>query len=310
MRSAFLDYFKTISVDSFPERDVIVVSSHETPIHGFEKLLKNNILSAPVFDESTKQYIGFLDVRDLVSYAVFAFNNHNTIAYKGLSQGPIFHTLVDDVTVTYLARRNPFKSVPIGSSLYEVAKMLKDGIHRVPVVDPATGAVVKIISQSSVIQVLQQQLNGILKDVVLKTVEELDLGTSPVVCVQKDTLAIDTFKLMDDTKKTAVALVDEHGKLVGNTSAKDLKLFIGSSCSYDILKKTIMSFLNQIRDENIDIPIPTITCNMKSPLALVIGKLAATRVHRLYVVANDHDYTPQRVVSLTDILKFIFKGVS
>jgi len=305
MRTAVLEYFQSVKVDSFPERDVIVVSSNETPIQGFEKLLKNNILSAPVFDVTTQQYIGFLDVRDLVSYAVFAYHNHNTIAYQGLSQGPIFHTLVDDVTVTYLARRNPFRSVPIGSSLFEVAKMLKDGVHRVPVVD-STGAVVKIISQSSVIQALQH-MSGLLKEEVSKTVEELGLGTSPVVCVSKDMLAIDTFKLMDNTKKTAVALVDEQGKLVGNTSAKDLKLFIGSSCSYDILKKNIMSFLNQIRDENIDIPIPAISCTFKCPISLVIAKLAATKVHRLYVVPNEHDSTPVRVVSLTDILRYLFK---
>lgn len=36
-----------------------------------QKLVDNYVLSAPVFDVATQQYVGFLDMKDLVSVVVF-----------------------------------------------------------------------------------------------------------------------------------------------------------------------------------------------------------------------------------------------
>ena len=40
----------------------------------FECLLDNCVLSAPVWDEVTSEYCGFLDLRDLVSYIVYEWD--------------------------------------------------------------------------------------------------------------------------------------------------------------------------------------------------------------------------------------------
>jgi len=286
-------------------KNVIVVSSNETPVQGFEKLLKNNILSAPVFDEATQKYVGFLDIRDLVSYTVFAFNNRNTVAYQ--APGPIYHTLIDNVTVTYLARRNPFLPVHPDQTLLEVAEILANGVHRVPVVDES-GKLISIISQSNLIAYLNLHLDGDLREEVQVKIKDAQLGTSPVISVSKNVSTIDTFQLMDNTKKNAVAIVSTTGTLMGNISGRDLKLFIESSCSYDILSLSIFEFLTKIRNESeIDIRTPSISCNLNETLYTVVKKLAATGVHRLYIVNSSEDYTPVRVISLTDILKYLLK---
>jgi len=189
--------------------------------------------------------------------------------------------------------------------LYDVAELLATSVHRVPIVD-AHGNIVSIISQSILIQLFNKHLQEVLKGETNVHLKELSIGTSPVISVTKDTSTIDTFKKMDYCKVTALAVVDEEGKLIGSISAKDLKLFIESSCSYDILKLPIMTFLNEIRSRQIDIRSPTVSCNLEETLALVIGKLAATGVHRLYIVNSSQDYTPVRVISLMDVLKYIF----
>jgi CBS domain-containing protein len=302
---SFLELLKTQRVSAVAKKNVIVVKSTETPAQGFEKLHKHNILSAPVFDEAEKKYIGFLDIRDLVSYTVYTYQNRNTIAYA--TPGPIYHTLVESVTVTYLARRNPFHPVGLDASLYDVAKSLANGAHRVPVVD-AEGNLHSIISQSNLIHLFNHHLDALNKEASLM-LKDISLGTSPVVSVSRDTSTIETFKLMDNTRKYGVAIVDTDGKLMGNISGKDLKLFIESSSSYDVLNLPIMQFLSLIRSDAIDIRAPTISVNLHETLSIVIKKLAATGVHRLYVVNSSEDYSPVRVVSLTDTLKFVLQNI-
>lgn len=50
------------------------------------------------------------------------------------------------------------------------------------------------------------------------------MGTHPVLAVRKDVKAIDVFRLMDQNQRSGVAVVDESGVLVGNTSGNDLKV--------------------------------------------------------------------------------------
>lgn len=59
---------------------------------------------------------------------------------------------VDTVSVSSLARRRNFHCVPETATLDDVAKLLvHKGCHRVPVMD-ATGEIVNIISQSTIIK--------------------------------------------------------------------------------------------------------------------------------------------------------------
>jgi 5'-AMP-activated protein kinase regulatory gamma subunit len=133
-------------------------------------------------------------------------------------------------------------------------------------------------------------------------VGELHLGSSPVLSVKKSTIAIDVFRMMDQNKRSGVAVVDEAGMLVGNTSGADLKLFINTP-SMSVLQIPIVQFLNQIRNQNIDITVPVITVIPEDTFAHVIGKLAATRVHRVFVV--DPKFHPTKVISITDVLRFV-----
>lgn len=66
------------SVDTItaPKNGVIELEATDQVVQGFQKLLSNNILSAPVWDNKEGKYIGFLDIRDLVSFCVFIHDNN------------------------------------------------------------------------------------------------------------------------------------------------------------------------------------------------------------------------------------------
>jgi CBS domain-containing protein len=77
--------------------------------------------------------------------------------------------------------------------------------------------------------------------------------------------------------------------------------------SLDILNRPIVEVLKIIRQESIEIKSPTISVSYKDSLETAIGKLASTKIHKLFV-ADDHDgYKPEAVVSITDILRYLLK---
>jgi len=291
-----------VSVIPVARGKVIVVNSDENVVHGFEKLLDNQILSAPVFDGNTGKYTGFLDIRDLISFCVFIYesnaqaDNLIDIVHFGVK---MFKHSIDGVTLTYLSRRNPFHAVKEDAPLQEVVDMLARGLRRVPVLNEKD-EIVNIVSQSSIIQYLQAHENEISGLDV--TIKDINLGTSPVLSVNRNTKAIDVFRVMDHSQRSGVAVVDDSGMLVGNTSGRDLKLFIQTP-SISVLDMPIMQFLNQIRNLNIDIMVPVVSLSPEDTLRLAIGKLAATRVHRTFAV--DKQYHPTSVISITDVLRYI-----
>jgi len=285
---------------------VIVIKSTSSPYEGFKTLVDTNVLSAPVYDEKTQKYTGFLDIRDLVSFVVFVDDDQKSDVPQNLHElimhgCKLFKMELEGVTVTYLSRRNSFHPVSTKGSLLEVCEELSKGLHRVPVVDEH-GNVVNIISQSSIISFLNHhhEVLGIAKH----SIAELNLGTRPVVSVKQDTPALETFRLMDKKKISGVAVVDHAGKFVGNTSASDLKLFM-KTLSLEILNKPIMEVLKTIRQESIEIKSPTISVSSKDTVDVVIGKLASTKIHKLFVADDVDGYRPIAVVSITDVLRYL-----
>jgi len=305
MTSAFHQKLQNTLVDSLPtpRGHVIVVNSDEQPLQGFQKLLDNHILSAPVYDEAAGKYIGFLDIRDLVSFCVFINDNNNETSNLTdlVNYGvKMFKHAVDGVTVTYLSKRNPFHSVKKGSSLKEAVDMLARGLRRVPVVDE-NGKVINIISQSTLVQFMNHHVED-LKDIANKRVSELGVGSPNVLSVKKDDSAINVFRILETHGRSGVAVVDASGVLVANTSGQDLKLFVKTP-SLSLLQIPIIDFLKQIRSLSVDIMAPVITCKPTDSFAMVIAKLAATKVHRLFV--TDDDFKPIKVISITDVLKAV-----
>jgi len=262
-----------------------------------------------VWNEETKKYTGFLDMRDLVSSVVFIAEHASNTQTKTLADLFVNAKWVGGAfTVTYLSRRNPFRSVHLSDSLATVLELLaKKGpgrMKRVAVVDEA-GKVVNIVSQTTLVAFLSKQIAE-HHLFVGKTVDELQLGTAPAITIQEGAPAIEAFKLMDSRQITGLAIVDAHGKLVGNISARDLKIFI-KHIDFDRLVQPVGEFVKYLRQFAVDIKSPTITVFGSAQFELVIGKLAATKVHRLFVVDDETHFRPMRVISLADVLHAVLE---
>jgi CBS domain-containing protein len=132
-------------------------------------------------DVTSNKYTGFLDVRDLVSFSVFVYedqtsdiaNNLEDILIRGARQ---YKIPTEGVTVTCnsrsstisnfpdLSRRNAFHAVKSTDTLLSVCEILsKGGVHRVPVVNDK-GEVTSILSQSSLIAFLYKNCSHFTDD--------------------------------------------------------------------------------------------------------------------------------------------------
>jgi CBS domain-containing protein len=278
-------------------------------------LLQNNILSAPVWDLVTEKYIGFLDIRDLVSFVVFVYDNQK-VANDSRLEDLILHGVgqfntptTDGVTISYLARRHKFVTVKETDTVEQASRLLADqSIHRIPVVDESN-QVVNIISQSSFIHIINKHFISPVGGEDHTTIEKLSqVGSTPVLSVSKTESVINTFRILDLKNKSGIALIDNDGRLVGTTTGKDLGLFLKAP-TLATLNQSIFEHLQHIRSsEAIDIKTPCIAVFPKDTLSRAIALIAATRVHRVFVVDDEQHYRPIRVISVTDILNFLLSS--
>jgi hypothetical protein len=71
---------------------------------------------------------------------------------------------------------------------------------------------------------------------------------------------------------------------------------------FDKLLQPVGDFIKELRQSAVDISAPTISVFPDATFELVVGKLAATKVHRLFVVSDEARFQPLRVISLVDVL--------
>ncbi|KAK3268222.1 hypothetical protein CYMTET_23271 [Cymbomonas tetramitiformis] len=189
------------SVGELPKRKekVICIEASTPVLEAFQEIMDNFILSAPVRDEKSGEWVGFLDLRDLVSYAICDYDDKH--AKKPARTMPNLKVCLQNVetsmyalnaaagkavsaaysNITYLARRHKFCPVTEEKSLVDVVNLLGAGIQRVPVVNE-DGEIVNIVSQSSIITFLNKHLDT-LGDVVDRSVADLGIGSRPCKAV-------------------------------------------------------------------------------------------------------------------------------
>jgi len=288
----------------------------------FTTLVNNHILSAPVAEGG--HFIGFLDIRDLVSFVLFASKEHARHAEElslaqMMAKEDFFrpHTVTNVVeqtkmhdnplqaiTVAYLCRRNKFAAVSTRDKLLKVLQLLSTKeLHRVPIQDE-NGKLIAVISQSNIIEFLADIIDRD-PQVMQMSIMELNLGHSPVFSALATAPASVAFELMDKKQVFGLAVVDDKGVLVANISASDIKLFLRSP-SFEILSHPLIEFLAAIRRKELRTRVPAAMVAADATLSSVVGKLAATKMHRLFVC--DSEKHPTLVITLTDVLAVLLSS--
>mmetsp|Transcript_30582 Transcript_30582/g.56524 ORF Transcript_30582/g.56524 Transcript_30582/m.56524 type:complete len:378 (-) Transcript_30582:221-1354(-) len=319
-----------------PPSSVIVVDSKMTPLEAATLLWENNVMGAPVYDAKAKTYVGMFDARDILSCVTAA---HREFLLMGGHHNPgedtsrpldvelhhktqielmakaLQHIKIDTkppapgaVTVPYLAARNPMVTFfTKHGSLLEICQVLTDRHkHRVPITDSSSGTPVctGMISQSGLVAFIASKCPPGSMDEKMT-----DAGLpfrKDVVKVADDESAATAFELLDSTRLSGIAVVDEDGKLIGNTSARDIKNAV-MDAGRTGMDMNILSYLAKVRQSQVvkNDKYPSCHVHDDATVGHVVNLLAKTGFHRVFVV--DDDMKPVGVVSVADIIKFFTK---
>mmetsp|Transcript_10040 Transcript_10040/g.16434 ORF Transcript_10040/g.16434 Transcript_10040/m.16434 type:complete len:362 (-) Transcript_10040:926-2011(-) len=336
----------------FPAMKVIEVKDTDTVDAAFRTLVENKILSAPVWDEKNNKYLGFFDITDalaliysvdlLISAIPDSMLKTQTalrLASSGSACGDTSDLLVGGIfeDAQHGSERDAaWCPVNEDTPMSQVIFYLATKTRRVPVIDKATGKVIKIISQSLVALVLDEALNELEKngkpipDMFNLTPETTGgFGLREVACVNSETqTAREAFRAIIEKGVSAVGVVDEEGKLFASISTKGVKLFKsmeeaalqrlqaevsmrGDQPPQKSKKLTLMDmncgdFVSQVEltasNKGMTM-VPAVLVHENTPIRKMISRLAKTRKHRCFVVNENR--IPIGVISVSDIAKLL-----
>jgi len=283
-------------------KGVVYVNDSDTVQEAFKKVVENDILSVLILDHVTNNWIGFLDIKDIASFAIDVFGpahdaNEDTVAKiedQQLFKNSNVHSLED------LWKKNPFVSVKHSSSLYDLMREFSDKqVHRVGVLNNE-GVLLGIISQWKFIEFIHKNIHYFGK-LAQKTVGELKLGYKHVLTVTSNQLAIDAFRLMTRHNVLGVAVVDQQGFPVGNISARDLKGISRTADFWPALYMSVEKFLEFVSQKSMRPENNLITCSPYDTLDKVLMLLVTNHIHRLFILDEQGNLTG--VIALYDIIQ-------
>jgi len=111
---------------------------------------------------------------------------------------------------------------------------------------------------------------------------------------------------LEQNKISGVAIVTELGRMIGVTTSKDLKMFVKQP-SLNLLRGPIFQNLKLIRLDDLDERSLSVSVFEKDTFKRTIEIMSATKVHRIFVMDNEKDFKPIRVISIFDILNYIIQ---
>uniref|UniRef100_A0A8C6NS09 5'-AMP-activated protein kinase subunit gamma-1 n=1 Tax=Nothobranchius furzeri TaxID=105023 RepID=A0A8C6NS09_NOTFU len=259
----------------------------------FFALVSNGVRAAPLWDSNKQCFVGMLTITDFINILhryyksplvqIYELEEHKIETWRELYLQDSFKPLV---------------SISPNASLYDaVSSLLKNKIHRLPVVDPLTGNTLYILTHKRILKFLKLFVEMPKPSFLSQTLEELNIGTfRSIAVVHADTPLYTALGIFVEQRVSALPVVDDKGRVVDIYSKFDV-INLAAEKTYNNLDVTVTKAL-QHRSQYFE---GVLTCNRHETLEAIINRLVEAEVHRL-VVVDEHDVV-KGIVSLSDILQ-------
>lgn len=301
-RNAIYEALHSVKLADFVNRaeHVQVLDTNSTVEAAVKFLSEKNILSAPVVDAKTKDCVGIIDMLDIVHYIVRAAPEPSQLHENYFKSLEMFGRVIALETVNYVLNasgRDPYVPIYHENPVTLLVSLFAKGIHRAPVLD-ANNKVINTTSQSDIVRYLAEHLHmGKAKAMGETPVSKLGLGANTPVVVFHDDSVLKALQTIKEKGVSAVGVVDEQGKLVGNFSASDLKGLYREQLPS--LTLSVREYLKKHSPKSLS-PIST---PKDATLMEVAKMLKENKLHRLWVL--DENRKPAGVITLTDLMGLV-----
>jgi len=294
-----------------PTSSKIVIFDTRLPVKkAFFALVANGLRAAPLWDSDQGQFVGMLTISDFISILQTYYR----------SPMRRMHELEDHLIETWrkllLERKlakpdeRPTLSKNIGmvqigpdASLFEGLEMLvKNKIHRLPIIDPKSGNALYILTHKRILRFLSfcfESPDVKMPSFMKKTLEETRIGTfGKIHTIQPSTPVIAALCLFVENRVSALPIVNENGEVI-DIYAKFDAINLAATRSYHNLDVTVQDALSHREGR----PEGVTTCFLSNTVEEITKKLVKAEVHRLVVINADKQ--PIGILSLSDLLSKI-----
>uniref|UniRef100_A0A8C2SQ10 5'-AMP-activated protein kinase subunit gamma-1 n=1 Tax=Coturnix japonica TaxID=93934 RepID=A0A8C2SQ10_COTJA len=193
----------------------------------------------------------------------------------------------------------PLVCISPNASLFDaVSSLIRNKIHRLPVIDPDSGNTLYILTHKRILKFLKLFIAEVPKPEFMgRTLEELRIGTySNIAVVNTSTPIYVALGIFVQHRVSALPVVDDSGRVVDIYSKFDV-INLAAEKTYNNLDVTVTRAL-QHRSHYFE---GVLKCYKHETLEAIINRLVEAEVHRLVVV--DESDVVKGIVSLSDILQ-------
>ncbi|XP_052605848.1 5'-AMP-activated protein kinase subunit gamma-3 isoform X1 [Peromyscus californicus insignis] len=260
----------------------------------FFAMVANGVRAAPLWDSKKQSFVGMLTITDFILVLHRYYRSPLVQIYE------IEEHKIETWREIYLQGCfKPLVSISPNDSLFEaVYALIKNRIHRLPVLDPVSGTVLYILTHKRLLKFLH--IFGALlprPSFLCRTIQDLGIGTFRDLAVVLETAPILTaLDIFVDRRVSALPVVNESGQVVGLYSRFDV-IHLAAQQTYNHLD---MSVGEALRQRTLCLE-GVLSCQPHESLGEVIDRIAREQVHRLVLV--DETQHLLGVVSLSDILQ-------
>ncbi|XP_059201062.1 5'-AMP-activated protein kinase subunit gamma-1-like isoform X1 [Centropristis striata] len=260
----------------------------------FFALVANGVRAAPLWDTEKQSFVGMLTITDFIIILHRYYKSPMVQIYE-LEE----HKLETWREVYLQATFKPLVNISPDASLFDaVYTLIKNKIHRLPVIDPITGNALYILTHKRILKFLQLFMCEMPKPAFMKqTLGELGIGTyHDIAFIHPNTPIIKALNIFVERRVSALPVVDESGKVVDIYSKFDV-INLAAEKTYNNLDITVTQALKH-RSQYFE---GVMKCHKMETMETIVDRIVKAEVHRLVVV--DERSSIEGIVSLSDILQ-------
>uniref|UniRef100_G1KN00 CBS domain-containing protein n=1 Tax=Anolis carolinensis TaxID=28377 RepID=G1KN00_ANOCA len=281
--------------DAIPTSSKLVVFDTTLQIKkAFFAMVANGVRAAPLWDNKKKCFVGMLTITDFINILHRYYRSPLVQIYE------IEEHKIETWREVYLqSSYKPLVCISPNDSLFDaVYSLIKNKIHRLPVIEPISGNVLHILTHKRILKFLHIFGAMLPKPRFLqRTILELGIGTFRDVAIVLESAPVYTaLETFVDRRVSALPVINDKGSVVGLYSRFDV-IHLAAQKSYNNLDISVGEALKQ-RSVCLE---GVLTCHPYETMEEIIDRIAKEQVHRLVLV--DEKNAPRGIVSLSDILQ-------
>ncbi|XP_067170198.1 5'-AMP-activated protein kinase subunit gamma-1 [Apteryx mantelli] len=281
--------------DLIPTSSKLVVFDTSLQVKkAFFALVTNGVRAAPLWDSKKQSFVGMLTITDFINILHRYYKSPMVQIYE------LEEHKIETWREVYLQDSfKPLVCISPNASLFDaVSSLIRNKIHRLPVIDPNSGNTLYILTHKRILKFLKLFITEVPKpQFMAKTLEELQIGTySNIAMVRTSTPIYVALGIFVQHRVSALPVVDDSGRVVDIYSKFDV-INLAAEKTYNNLDVTVTRAL-QHRSHYFE---GVLKCYKHETLETIINRLVEAEVHRLVVV--DESDVVKGIVSLSDILQ-------